>query len=881
MTFLRRLVETLWRRLRARDDSDLEAEMQEHLRLLTERYLRQGMAPDAATRAAKQQFGNVTLVREERRLMQTFPILESLSRDVRQSVRSLRKSPSFAAAVVLTLGLGIGATTAIFSICNAVLLKPLPYAAPDRLVMLWERMGPNDTLITVAPANFRDWREQLRSFAPVAALNPNSNFVSSGRGEPVHLIGAAVSWDFFAMLGTQPVIGRTFAADEGQAGRNRVALLSYATWLDCFGARPEVAGSTVTFNDASYTVVGVLPREFELVGRPSDNGARSRFDVFVPLVLGDSPSRGTHPLRVFARLAEGTTIDQAQAELDILGRELERVYPGDNRGKGITAVPLHEYATSDARGQLLLLLGVVGFVLAIACANVANLMLARTATRRRETSVRLAIGASRRRVAQQFLVETLLLGGAGGAAGLGLALAAIGVAVPYLPADLPRTSSIDLDWRVLIFTAAASLATSVLFGLTPLFQLRRVQAHEALSHGVRVAGGQSRLRSALVVTQVAVTLLLLVGAGLMARSLWQLLHVPLGFEPDHVLTARMTLPRTRYPDAGRVAAFHHRVLERLRSSPGVVAAGATAYLPLSGDDNGWAFHIEGRPPLPTGVFNVAKYRAVSDGYFETIGMPILKGRAVAPSDHQDALYVVVINEAMARTFWRDQDPVGRRLRFGGPRQRTIIGVVGDVRHEDLSGEPKPEMYVPIAQAPNVEGAARLVVRTAVEPAAIAAALRATVAQADSDVPLDGMRTMNEMVAASAGQPRFHAVLLAALSGLALVIAVVGVYGVTSYAVVQRTRELGICLAVGAASRDVLRLVLGRSLLLIGAGIASGLLAAAALTRLMSDLLYGITPLDVTTFAWVTLLLFVVAFVASYLPARRATRIDPVTALRCE
>ena len=521
MTFLRRLVEKL-RRLGTRRDSDLEAEMQEHLRLLTERYVRQGMAPDAATRAARQQFGNITLMREERWLMQTIPVLESLWRDVRQSLRSLRKSPSFAAAVVLTLGVGIGANTAIFSICNAVLLKPLPYAAPDRLVMLWERMGPNDTLITVAPANFRDWREQLRSFAPVAALNPNSSFVLSGSGEPGRLIGGSrvlgLLRDARHAAGHRPRRSSPTKVKPAVTG-SRCSRMRRGSIVSAHG--PTSLGSTVTFNDASYTVVGVLPREFELVGRPSDNGARSRFDVFVPLVLAI--------VRPVARIRcgssrgwPGTTIEQAQAELDVLGRELERVYPEDNRGKGITAVPLHKYATSDARGQLWLLLGVVGFVLAIACANVANLMLSRTATRRRETSVRLAIGASRRRVAQQFLVETLLLGCAGGAAGLGLALAAIRFAVPYLPADLPRTSSIDLDWRVLIFTAAAALATSVLCGLTPLFQLRRVQAHEALTHGLRVAGGQGPLRSALVVSQVAVTLLLLVGAGLMARSLWQL-----------------------------------------------------------------------------------------------------------------------------------------------------------------------------------------------------------------------------------------------------------------------------------------------------------------------------------------------------------------------
>jgi putative ABC transport system permease protein len=864
-----------------RDGPEFDAEMQEHLALLTQRYVRQGMTLEDARRAARRQFGNITFLREERRHMQTIPRLESLWRDCRHAGRTLRKTPTFAAAVVLTLALGIGANTAIFSICNAVLLKPLPYSDPDRLVMLWEQME-NGKLVTVAPANFVDWRRQTHAFSAVAAMSPFSSVVLSGSGEPVRLAGAAVSWNFFSLLGTPIAMGRGFLEEEDQPGRSRVAILSHTTWVDRFSARSDIVGQSVTFNDVGYTVVGVLPPAFEFVAKTSDYQPRNRFDVWVPLALSPTPSRGTHPLRIFARLNPDSSLAQAQADLDVVGTSLARAYPQDNRGRGIRAVALRQQVTADARPALLTLLGAVGFVLAIACANVANLLLSRGASRQKDTSVRLAIGASRARIAQQLLVESILLGVAGGSIGLALAVAVIRVAVPYLPVDLPRTAAIGIDWRVLIFTGAISLATGMLFGLAPLFQSRRVNPIESLLHGTRVAGSrQTGLRGALVIGQIAVTLVLLIGAGLTAKSMWALLHVAPGFRSDHVLTARITLSRIRYPDAARIAAFQRGLLERLRNSAGVQSAGAAAYLPLSGDDNGWAFFIEGRPPLPTGVYDVAKYRAVSDGYFEAIGMPMMQGRAFRPADHQDAPFVVVINESMARAYWSGQQPVGQRLRFGGPVWRTVIGVVGDVRHEGLDGEPKPEMYVPFGQAPNVEGISRIVVRSTIDPSAITSTLRAAVSASDASAPIDQVSTMEQLVSASVGQPRFRTFLLSALSILALVMASIGIYGVTNYTVVQRTREFGICLAVGATAGDVLRSVLGRAVVLIVSGLSLGLLTSFALTRLIAGWLYGVAALDVQTFAAVSALLFAVACVASYIPARRATRIDPMVALRYE
>ena len=661
------------------------------------------MTPADAARAARRQFGNTTRLQEDRRDMQTIPALESFWIDVRQALRAFRKQPTFAAAVVLTLALGIGANTAIFSICNAVLLAPLPYADAGRIVMLWELMGP--TPIPVSAANFVDWRRLSRSFESMAAINPFSSFVLTGSGEPVRLSAAAVSWDFFSVLGTRPALGRGFLLEEDQPDRNRVVIVSHALWVERFGQRADILGTSVILNDVSHAVVGVLPPEFELVAKASDFQTRTRFDVWVPLALSATPSRGSHPLRVFARLKPDVALEQAQAEVAAIGAQLAAAYPEENKEKGVGAVPLRQQATADVRRALLTLLAAVGFVLAIACANVANLMLTRSAARQRETALRLAIGASRRRIAQQLLTESTLLGLLGGITGLALASVTMRAVGSYLPADLSRAAGVAIDWRVMLFTALISLATGILFGLAPLLQSRRLSARLALEHGTRVAGrSSSGLRNLLVIGQVAVVLTLLVGAGLMSRSLWSLLQVPLGFRSDQVLTARITLPRARYADVARVSAFQRDLLDRLRNTPGVQSAGAAAYLPLSGDDNGWAIFIEGRPSRGVGVYDFAAYRVVSDGYFETLGMPLLEGRTFTAADTADAPLAIVINQAMARAYWGDQSPLGRRLRFGGTGLRTVVGVVGDVRHAGPARNAQWEMYLPFGQARNVETA---------------------------------------------------------------------------------------------------------------------------------------------------------------------------------
>jgi predicted permease len=685
-------VRRLWTKLRgllgAAAPSEFDDEVLEHLRLLTERYVRHGMTPEEASAAARRQFGNMAVLREDRREMQTVVAIETVARDIAYAARTLRRSPAFAGAVVLTLALGIGANTAIFSVYDAVVMKPLPYADPERLVMLWEQQR-DGSLGTVAPANFLDWRAQSHSFTDMAAFAAPS-FILTGNHEPARLQGAAVSSSFFRLLGVSMAVGRSFADSEDAPGKNRVAIVSDRAWRQYLGGRPEIIGSAIALNDVFYTVVGVLPPDFELVTRQ----ARSQPDFWIPLGLdARRAQRGTHPFRVFARVRPGLSDSHVQADLNVVAANLSRLYPEEDKDKGIVAVRLPQQVTQNVRTAVTTLLAGVGLLLLIACANVANLLLSRAAARQKEIAVRLALGASRRRLAQQLLTESLVLAVLGGVAGLGLAFAAVQLLRSHLPADLPRASALAIDLRVMGFTAFMSLATGVLFGAAPLLQTGGERGNDVLKQQGRSVTVGSRLRNALVVGQIALALILLTGAGLTAKSFWTLLRVSPGFRVDHVLTARVSLPAGRYADEPRVSLFQSELLRRLHGLPGVQSAGLTAYLPLSGDDNGWAFFIEGRPPLPVGVYNMANYRPVSPGYLETIGIPVLRGRGLTQADGERDPWVVVINESMARTYWGTENPVGQRLRFAGV-PRAIVGVVGNVRHQALDGEPKAEMYVP-------------------------------------------------------------------------------------------------------------------------------------------------------------------------------------------
>jgi putative ABC transport system permease protein len=876
----------LWQRMRATvrnesRDMEFQVEMEEHIRLLAERYSRQGMTPDAAILAARRQFGNTALLEEDRRAIQAIPGIDAVRGDLAYAARTLRKNPGFAATAVATMALGIGANTAIFGICNAVLFKPLPYAEPDRIMTLWERMS-NGKLSTVAPANFVDWRSMSRSFSDVAGVNSPS-FILGGQDDPARVLGAAVSSNFFSLLGVRFTLGRNFLSEEDRPGHNYVAILSHRIWQQRFGADRGIAGRRITLNDNSYTVIGVLPADFQFASNAADFQARSQADIWVPLALNtEKLQRGTHPLRVVAKLRRGVELPQTQAELDVIAANLARVYPDDNRDKGITAVPLAKQATATVRTALEALLGAVGLVLLIACANVANLLLSRAASRQKEMAVRIALGASRGRLVQQLLTESLFLAIIGGTAGVILALIAVAAVSPHLPADLSRAAGVTVDARIIGFSVAISLATGILFGLGPLFGLRRVSAAESLKQSNRIAGGpHPGLRNALAVAQIAIAIILLIGAGLMAKSFWALVHTAPGFRTEHVLAARLSLPSSRYPDNRRIAAFERELTDRLRERPGIQSAGFTTYLPLSGSDNGWSFFIEGRPPLPVGVYNMAKYRPVSSGYFETIGIPLLAGRSFTPADRAETPWVVVINASMARQYWGTENPVGQRLHFAGPTWRTVVGVVGDVLHEGLDGEAKAEMYMPVEQAANTESGPTIVVRTSEDAVAAITELKAAISAIDHTMPVDRIETMEELVSGSVAQPRFRTLVLVAFSMLALAMASIGIYGVMNYLVIQRTREFGIRLSVGATRADVLRLVLRRAAVLIGVGAGLGIAGSILLVRLIAKLLFETAPLDPLTFLAAPVFLAAVALAASYIPARRATRVDPMIALRYE
>ncbi len=804
----------------------------------------------------------------------------TLGQDLRYAVRMLVKRPGFTAVAVLTLALGIGANTAIFSVVNTVLLRPLPFTEPDRLVYAQGadlRDGSHGGSIS-AP-DFLDYREQTHVFERLSTFMPFSFTVTGDGSASERISGALVSHGFFETLGIMPLAGgRTFLAEEEQSGRNAVAVLSYGLWQRRYGADPKIVGKTVALNGRAVTVVGVMPAGFEY---PREAQLWSP----IPFKSPETSMRRAHFLRGVGRLKPGVTLSQAQADVNAVARQLEQQYPESNTNFSMGLTPLPEWTVGEMRPTLLILLAAVGFVLLIACANVANLSLARGATRSREVAIRSALGASRGRVVRQLLTESVVMALLGGAFGLLLAMWGVDLLVSLSPENLPRVKEVTTDWRVLGFTLLVSVLTGILFGLFPALATSKTNLTETLKEGGRTGSGagRQRLRGLLVVAEVALSLILLVEAGLLVKSFLRLSNVDVGFKPTNVLSMQLTLPQTGYTDPPRRSAFYEQLVGRIESLPGVQAAGAVSELPLSGQENDTFFNIEGKPAAAFGsTENDANIRGISPAYFQALGVPLLKGRFFDRRDGLEAPKVAIVNESFVKRYLPGEDPLGKYLiiDFGEPFKAEIVGVVGGIRHSSLAQpEPSAEMYVNVIQAPSYR--TNLVVRAAGDPVQLTAAIRSEVQSLDKDLPVYNVKTMEQHISESAAQPRFRTLLLGLFAGVALVLASIGIYGVISYSVTQRTHEIGLRVALGAQRRDVLRLVVWQGMRMALVGICLGIIGAFVVTRVMSSFLFGVSATDPLTFAGVALLLAGVSFLACYVPARRAAKVDPMVALRYE
>jgi putative ABC transport system permease protein len=805
-------------------------------------------------------------------------MMETLWQDIRYGFRMLWKNPGFTLVAVLALALGIGANSTIFSFVNGILLRPLPYQQPERLVLLDESSTKeNSASIGVSFPNFLDWREQNRVFEDIATY-VESSYTLVGGGEPEQVRGAGVSSGLFEIVGVAPMMGRTIRAEEDRPDADTVVILSHGLWQSRFGADARIIGQTISLNNRSRTVIGVMPPGFKFP---------EVADLWVPLALDTKRwTRTDHGLSAIARLKPGVTLPQAQAEMVAVARRIEEQNPVTNQGLSVNVNNLREGLVGDYRRALMILLGVVGFVLLIACANVANLLLARASVRQKEMSIRAALGASRWRIVRQLVTESLLLSAMGGVAGLLLALWGLDLLLAAIPVEFPFWMKFNLDGRVLGFTIAVSLLTGIAFGSAPALQASKIDLNEALKEGGRSAGagaGRRRLRSLLVVVEVALSLVLLVGAGLMMRSFLRLRQVNPGVDPTNVLTMTVSLPRAKYTEPEKQVAFFQQLLERVETLPGVETAGAVSNLPLSGSLWGRSLTVEGRPVLPVGQAPMINHCVTTPNYFRSMGIQLLAGRDFTSADTKDALRVTVIDERLAREFWPGESAVGKRIRFGPPEANepwhTIVGVVGEVRHERLEMATRKSIYVPYSQIPDRRMV--LTIRTATDPMTLAAAVRGQVKELDPDQPVSDVRPMLEVISRSVWQPRLYAILFGIFAAVALVLATVGIYGVMSYAVTQRTHEIGIRMALGAQSSDVLKMVLGHGLLLALTGVVIGIGAAFALTRLMASLLFNVSATDPVTFIFIALLLMLVALVACLVPARKAMKVDPMVALRYE
>ncbi|HJU55735.1 MAG TPA: ABC transporter permease [Pyrinomonadaceae bacterium] len=792
--------------------------------------------------------------------------------DLRYGVRMIFKYPGFTLAAVLTLVLGIGANTAIFSVVNAVLLRPLPYPQPERLLAL----RSNESL-----PDLEDIKEQSRSFESIggAVIQPQD---FTGEAEPLQVQAALVNADLFKTLGGEAALGRVISAEEDRSGAERVVVLSHGFWLRHFGGDQNVVGRQIPLSGNNYTVIGVMRPDFSMPLESPDVWVALR--VANPLAAG---VRGVHFLRTYLRLKPDVTLAQAQTEMEGISSRLAEAYPDENRERTRKLVPLHERVTGEVRTALLILFGAVGLVLLVACANFSSLLLARSAARQQELAIRAALGADRGRLVRQVLTESLLLAILGGAGGLVLAMWGVDLLMALKPADLPIVAAVGIDARVLAFTFGVSVLTGVVFGLAPALSSARLDLNDVLKEGGRgsaVGVLRQRVRSVLVVSEVALALMLLIGAGLLIKGFWHLRNVKPGFSPDNLLTMRIELPESRYKEIPVQTQFRQNLLDRLNSSPGVQAA-MVSELPLSGDQLTHNFIIDGRPPLDVGTEPELNTRTVGGDYFRAMNIPVIQGRDLSPQDRADAPMVGVVNESFVRQYFPDESPVGKRIRWARvePVQwMTIVGVVGDVKHFGLNQPEEPAFYSSYFQLEHPwKRWMYLVVRSQGDPTALAGQVKNEVWAIDKLLPVTRVKTMSDVMSASIASQRFNLTLMSVFAVTALLLAAVGIYGVIAFSVTQRSHEIGVRIALGAQTRDVLRLVVGQGLKLVLIGIGIGLVGAFAVTRLMQSLLFGVSATDPATFVALAVLLAAVALLASYVPARRATRVDPMVSLRYE
>jgi putative ABC transport system permease protein len=855
---------------------DIDDELRSHLEMEADANREAGMSDEDADRAARKSFGNLGSIKDRAYEVRGGGFMETLLQDLRYSIRLLLKHPGFTLIAVATLAIGIGANTAIFSIVNAVLLRPFPFPQPDQIVMVGEGAGG-----IVSYPNFADWKDDRNLFASASAVRSDESYDYTGGGEPERLQGRLVSAGFLSTLKVKPLLGRDFVRDDDRPGATPTVLLSHALWNRRFNADQAIVGRLITLNNQSYTVIGVLPRDFQF-----DLDA----DVTIPIGLSADRfrARGSDPgIIVVARLLPNATMQQALAALNVVYARLEHEYPASNTGRRAYLTPLHEYFVGSARQPLLILLGSVGLVLLIACANVANLLLVRGAARKREISVRFALGASRWRIIRELLTGSVTLALIGAALGVLLAHWGTVFIAKQLPGSIPRLEEANVDFRVLLFTVFASVLTGLLFGLAPAVQASRLHLTEALKDGDREStGSRQHLRSALVVCEVALTLTLLIGAGLLIQSFLRVIAVDPGFRSDNLLTMQVSVTN---PDGNQVELFFKQLLENVGRLPGVRSVAVSNGLPLAGVNHPTYF-IEGKPLPKNGAAPIANRYTVSPGYFQTMGIELVKGRGFTPQDTPTTPLVAVIDEALAQRTFPNEDPIGKRLSQSRDFS-PMYEIVGIVRHVEQYNLDSPairpsQFYLSFNQisADRLPGSTRrinLLLRTDIEPASLSSAVRAQIAALNKDQAVFNVRTMDDIVSQSVAPRRFSMMLLTVFAVAALMLASIGIYGTMSYAVAQRTREIGLRIALGAQRDSVLKMVIGEGMRLALIGVALGLIASFALTRTMNTLLFAVSTTDPLTFLGITLLLTAVALFACWIPARRATRVPPLVALRYE